>query len=299
MAHYHRHSNVSLKFLWGIILNILYVSLELGSGLYLNSLALISDAVHNLTDIFSLFIAWIGTYFSTKKPTLKRTYGYKRASIFSALLNAIILFIAIGGIIFEGIERLFSKAMEINTDIMWKIAFLGIIVNFGTALIFHKEKNHDVNIQSTFLHMLADGFITLGVIISAIIIHFTKFYWIDPLFSIIIAIVILYNTSKLFFQSFNLMMDAVPETINIERIKNYLEQVPGIINVHDLHIWAISSREIALTAHLVKPKNADDDEVLIQICKDLKENFHIHHCTIQFERLEAHKFCSQCIEQRI
>lgn len=299
MAHHHNHSNLSYKFIVGIILNILYVFFELGAGFYLNSLALISDAIHNLTDVVSLFIAWTGSYFISKKPTIKRTYGYKRASILSAFINSIILFIAIGGIFFESIERLFSKTSEINTVIMWKVALIGIFINFGTALIFYKEKDHDVNIKSTFLHMLADGFITIGVIISAILIQFTKFYWIDPLISLIIAIFIFYSTWKLFFQSLNLMMDAVPESIDIEMIKSYLQNLPGVINVHDLHIWAISSKEIALTAHLVKPEINDDDEILIKICKDLKEQFKIHHCTIQFERLEAHKSCSQCVEQII
>ncbi len=299
MGHFQDHRNLSLKFLVGIILNIFYVGFELGFGFYLNSLALISDAVHNLTDVLSLFIAWMGAYFTSKKPTKKRTYGYKRASILSALVNSIILFIAIGGIFFEGIERLFFETSQINTNLMWKVALLGIFVNFGTAFIFYKEKNHDVNIKSTFLHMLADGFITLGVIFTAVLIHYTKFYWIDPLMSIFIAIFIFISTWKLFFQSLNLIMDAVPESIKIENIKTYLEGIPGVINVHDLHIWAISSREIALTAHLVKPKKNDDDEILLKICKDLKENFQIHHCTIQFERLEAHKFCSQCKEQKI
>jgi cobalt-zinc-cadmium efflux system protein len=241
----------------------------------------------------------LGLYFSTRKPTYKRTYGFRRASIFSAFLNAVILMMAIGGILVEAIQRLLNPISILNTDLIWKVAIFGILVNFGTALLFYKDQHHDLNIKSAFLHMMADGLITVGVIISAWMISFTQFYWIDPLLSIVISIVILWSTWKLFYQSFNLMMDAVPENINLNEIKQYLENLPGIEDVHDLHVWAMSTTEIALTVHMVKPDHKNDDELLIKICRELETKFNIHHSTIQFERKVAQKNCNQGVEHNV
>ncbi|GIX40502.1 MAG: cobalt transporter [Leptospiraceae bacterium] len=299
MEHHHHHPRYNFIFLIGILLNLSYVILEFGFGIYLNSLALISDSVHNLSDVLSLIISWLGMYFTSKKPTNKRTYGFRRASILSSFLNSVILFMAIGGILVEAIQRLKNPVNFIDSELIIKVAIIGIFINFGTALLFYKDQHHDINIKSAFLHMLADGFITVGVIIAAIIIYYTNLYWIDPLISIIISIIIFWSTWKLFYESFNLMMDAVPQSIDIEEIKKYFENLPGIEDVHDLHIWAMSTTEIALTVHLVKPDQKNDDELLIRICKELENKFNIHHSTIQFERKIAQENCNQGIENRV
>jgi len=296
--HYHVHKHNKI-FLFGIVLNFLYVIIELIFGIYLNSLSLISDSIHNLSDVMSLIISWLGLYFSKRKPTYKRTYGFRRASILSSFLNAVILMMAIGGILVEAIQRIFNPVSFLNTDVIWKVAILGIIVNFGTAFLFYKDQHHDLNLKSAFLHMIADGFITVGVIISAFIISLTQFYWIDPLISMIISMIILWSTWKLFYQSFNLMMDAVPENIDLNEIKKYLQNLPGVEDVHDLHIWAMSTTEIALTVHIVKPDHKNDDELLLKICRELETKFNVHHSTIQFERKVAQKNCNQGIEHNV
>ncbi|MFN3246232.1 MAG: cation diffusion facilitator family transporter, partial [Leptonema sp. (in: bacteria)] len=163
MHHHHSHSHNKIFFI-GILLNFIYVIVEFIFGIYLNSLSLISDSIHNLSDVLSLIISWLGLYFSTRKPTYKRTYGFRRASIFSAFLNAVILMMAIGGILVEAIQRLLNPISILNTDLIWKVAMFGILVNFGTALLFYKDQHHDLNIKSAFLHMMADGLITVGVI---------------------------------------------------------------------------------------------------------------------------------------
>jgi len=297
MEHHHEYHQYNKIFFVGIILNLLYVILEFGFGIYVNSLALISDSIHNLSDVLSLFISWLGIYFASRKPTLKRTYGFRRASIFASFINSVILFMAIGGIFVEAIQRLKNPLITINTTIVWKVAIVGILINFGTALLFYKDQHNDINIKSAFLHMIADGLITVGVIISALIISYTQYYWIDPIISIVISIIIFWNTWKLFYESLNLMMDAVPSSIEIEEIIKYLENLPGIENVHDLHIWAMSTTEIALTVHLVKPDHKNDDELLIQICKELESRFNIHHSTIQFERKAAKEQCFQGMDR--
>lgn len=287
------HKHYNKMFLIGILLNFTYVCIELAFGFYINSLALISDAVHNLSDILSLGISWIGYYLSLKKSSLTRTYGFKKTSIFTAFLNAVILFIALGGIVFESIHKLFQPQQSIDVNLMWKVALLGIFVNFGTAFLFHKNHEKDLNIKSAFIHMIGDGLITFGVIISAFFIQFTNWTWIDPVFSVIISVFIFLNAWNLFYESFNLMIDAVPSGIRIQEIRMYLESIPGVENVHDLHIWALSTKETALTVHLVKKYSKDDDKILLKISKDLEEKFQIHHTTIQFERKLSKENCNQ------
>ncbi len=280
-------------FLIAILLNFAYLLIEIGFGFYTQSLALISDGVHNLSDVFSLCISWFGYHLSLKKSSLMRTYGYKKTSIFTAFLNSVILFIAIGGIVFESIHKFFQIQQTIDVHLVWKVALIGIFINFGTAFLLRKQHNEDLNIKSAFIHMIGDGLITFGVILSAFVMEYTHWYWIDPLFSIVISGFIFWNAWDLFYESFNLMIDAVPSKINIKEIRMYLESIPGVQNVHDLHIWALSTTETALTVHLVKPYSKNDDEILSKISKDLEEKFQIHHTTIQFERKLSEESCTQ------
>lgn len=288
-----KHLHYNKIFFLGIFLNLSYVIIEIFFGFYLNYLSLIADAIHNLSDVLSLFISWVGYYLSKKKSSLKKTYGFKKISILAAFINSVILFMALGGIMIESVQRLFYSKYINNVDLIWKVGLIGIIINFGTAFLFYKDHHKDLNIKSAFLHMLSDGLITIGVIFSTIIIKFTNYFWIDPLCSIIISILIFINSWNLFYESFHLIIDGVPKGIEIKEIQNYLESIPGIKNVHDLHIWAMSTTEIALTVHLVKPDSKNDDEILKKISKELEEKFQIQHTTIQFERKMVEANCTQ------
>ncbi|MFN3603729.1 MAG: cation diffusion facilitator family transporter [Leptonema sp. (in: bacteria)] len=290
-----KQMNYNKIFFIGIGLNLSYVIVEIVFGLYLNSLSLISDGVHNFSDVLSLIISWLGYYLAKKKSSLRRTYGFKKSTILAAFLNSVILFMALGGIVIESIQKLFVSKYTIDIDLVWKVALLGIFINFGTAYLFHRNKGQhgDLNLKSAFIHMFGDGLITLGVILSAIIIKFTNFYWIDPLFSICIVIVIFFNSWDLFYESLNLIIDGVPKEIHVEKIKKFLESIPEIKNIHDLHIWAMSTTEIALTVHVVKSNSKSDDELLLKISNELEKNFQIRHTTIQIEQEIAQENCNQ------
>lgn len=288
-----KHLHYNKIFSIGVFLNLSYVIIEIIFGFYLNYLSLIADAIHNLSDVLSLLISWLGYYLAKKKSSARKTYGFKKISILAAFINSVILFMALGGIIIESIQRLFDFSYSIDTDLVWKVGIVGIIINFGTAFLFYKDHHKDLNIKSAFLHMLSDGLITVGVIFSAFLIKFTNYYWIDPICSILISVIIFINSWSLFHESFHLMIDGVPYRIQVNEIQKFLESIPGIKNVHDLHIWAMSTTEIALTVHLVKPDSKNDDEVLKKISKELEEKFQIQHTTIQFERKMTEENCSQ------
>ncbi|MCX7726567.1 MAG: cation diffusion facilitator family transporter [Chitinispirillaceae bacterium] len=292
--HSHHHNiKYNRIFFIGILLNTLYVIVELTTGLFINSVLLISDAIHNLSDVLTLIISWLGSFLTTKKATINRTYGLKKTGILAAFINSVLLFTMLGAVFFECVKRFFSPPTTIETSLMWKVAVVGIMVNFGTALLFYKDQHKDINFKSAFLHMVGDGLITVGVAISAFIIKYTSYYWIDPTISIIIVIIIFINSWKLFYQSLNMILDSVPENIDVNEVKMYLESISGVKDVHDLHIWAMSTREVALTAHLVKPETQNDDEILLKICRELNERFHISHTTIQFEREKWRENCNQ------
>ncbi len=290
MAHDHTFElkNYNNAFFIGIALNILFVIAEVIYGITAGSLALISDAGHNLSDVMSLVASWIAVYLGRKKPTKKFTYGLKKTTVLAALFNAIILLIAIGGIMWEAIRRVIHP-VNVNGKTVIIVALIGVIINGITALFFFSGRKHDLNIKSAFLHMAADCLMSLGVVVSGIIILFTNFKIIDPIVSLIIASIILYNAWDLLKESIFMAIDSVPKNIDVHEVIEYFRSIPGIKNVHDIHIWNMSTSEIALTAHVVKPENSDDDKIIKKILKDLKEKFKITHATIQFER--EHNMC--------
>ncbi|MCS7206069.1 MAG: cation diffusion facilitator family transporter [Leptospiraceae bacterium] len=292
--HHFIKKNTNKIFIIGISLNATYVAIEFSFGLYFHSLSLISDAVHNLSDVLSLGIAWLGYFLSTQKPNFRRTYGLKKASIMAALINSVILFIAVGGIMTESLQKLYRPIDNLDIQGMLKVAIVGVIVNFGTAFLFYRREKEDLNFRSAFIHMLTDGLITISVIISAIIIGYTQFFWIDPLMSFLIALVILWGTWKIFYESLNLMIDAVPQKVDLHEIHQYLKTLPGVQNVHDLHVWAISTTEVALTAHIVRTYHDDNEELLERIRNDLEKHFDIDHATIQFEKESNAISCRHC-----
>jgi len=265
----------------GIALNLLFVIIEATFGYLSNSMALIADAGHNLSDVMALAFSWIAVILSGRRPTLKFTYGLRRATILTALLNTILLLVAVAFIVWETIERI-GKPIEIKSESVIIVASIGILVNAFTAWLFMKDKKHDLNIRSAFVHFVADALVSLGVVIAGVIMIFTNIVWIDIVASFIIIAVILYSTYHLLIDSVNLALDAVPENINIDVVRRFLENLPEVNSIHDLHIWALSTTDAALTVHLSTNIHTDIG-FIISVQKELHERFKIGHATIQVE----------------
>lgn len=288
--HHHGPKNYNLAFAIGISLNIIFVLIEGLYGYFANSLALIADAGHNLSDVAGLVVAWVAFWLSTKKPTANFTFGMRKSSILSALFNAVFLLIAVGIILWEAIHRIVSpNTVEARTVMI--VAGIGIVINTLTAFLFFRDKNDDINIRGAYLHMVADALISLGVVISALIISYTSWTWIDPLVSIIISLVIIYGTWGLLKDSIRLSMDAVPAGIDPVAVKKYLAELPNVREIHDLHIWAMSTTETALSVHITMNTNQADNSMLSDISTHLKHQFKIDHPTIQIELYEKNFEC--------
>ena len=295
-SHSHSHHLKPLKnsnnaFLFGITLNLFFVLIEVSYGFISHSLALLADAGHNLSDVAGLAIAWAAFWFSQKKPTTQFTFGLRKSSILSALVNSFILLIAVGIMIWEAIHRLLSPE-AIHSPTVMVVASIGIIINTATALLFLKNKDDDINLKGAYLHMAADALISLGVVISAVVIYYTNWNWLDPVVSLIISLVIIFGTWDLLKDSFRLSMDAVPDGIDPIAVKKYLSEIFDVVEVHDLHIWAMSSSETALTAHLTFNNPLKDNRLLSQMSDELRDHFKIHHVTIQSEILDHNFQCS-------
>ena len=287
---HHAPKNYNSAFIIGISLNSLFVIIEGLYGYLSNSLALMADAGHNLSDVAGLLIAWGAIWLTTKKPTSNYTFGLRKSSILSALFNALFLMIAVGIIIWEAIHRLWNPGI-IDHKTVIIIAGIGIVINTVTALLFFRNKEDDINISGAYLHMAADALISLGVVISGIIISYTSWFWLDPLVSIIISLIIIYGTWDLLKNAMRLSMDAVPVNIDPSAVKKYLESINGVSDVHDLHIWAMSSTETALSAHLTMKTYPLENQTLALISAHLKKTFKIHHPTIQFEIYDENFHC--------
>jgi cobalt-zinc-cadmium efflux system protein len=294
-GHHHHHGHDHgvpshhRAFAIGIALNLLYVVFETVFGLISGSLALLADAGHNLSDVLGLALAWGAAWLSRKQPTARRTYGYRRSSILAALANAMLLLVAVGAITWEALRRL-QAPEPIDTGIVLWVAALGVVVNTGTALLFMRGRERDLNVHGAFLHMVADAAVTVGVIVAALLIAGTGWLWLDPAISLVIGAVILVGTWGLLRDSVDLALDAVPRGIDPAAVEDFLAAQPGVCEVHDLHIWGMSTTETALTVHLVRPGAAPDDGFLAQLRRDLHERFAIDHATVQ---LEAGEPCPQ------
>jgi cobalt-zinc-cadmium efflux system protein len=300
MAHDHSHSraNFNAAFAIGIALNTVYVLFEAIFGVIGHSLALLADAGHNLSDVLGLLLAWAASAISKSVPTKRRTYGLRGSSILAALFNAIFLLVSVGAIVWEALRRFRAPADVAANTIIW-VSLIGIAINTGTALMFRSGREHDLNIRGAFLHMAADAAISAGVVIAGFIILWTGSYWIDPVVSLLISAVIIWGTWDLLRESTNLALQAVPRNIETEKVERYLAQLPGVAKVHDLHIWAMSTTETALTVHLVKPDGNIDDQLLARVCDDLQHDFQIGHVTIQLEcGSEAHP-CKQAADHAV
>ena len=285
-AHGHSHSHApadfNRAFAIGVVLNTGFVVVEAAYGFLANSLALLADAGHNLGDVLGLLLAWGAAALVKRRPTARHTYGLKRSSILASLANAILLLVAVGMIVWEAVRRFGQPEPVAEMTVLW-VAAIGIVINTATALMFMRGGKSDINIRGAFLHMAADAAVSLGVVIAAIAVMATGWLWLDPAVSIAIAIVIMLSTWSLLTASVNLALDAVPENIDRRAIEAYLAGLPGVTEVHDLHIWGMSTTEVALTAHLVRPDCPVDDGLLGRSAHELSERFGIVHSTLQVE----------------
>lgn len=286
MAHDHGHShgaaNYGKAFAIGIILNTGFVIVEATFGFLSGSLALVADAGHNLSDVLGLLVAWGASVLVRRVPTPRRTYGLRRSSILAALANAVFLLIAIGAIAWEAVGRFSDPAPVAGATVVW-VALIGIAINTATALLFLAGRKGDLNIRGAFLHMAADAGVSLGVVIAGLLIIATGWQWLDPVISLAIALVILVGTWGLLRDSVNMALDAVPEGIDADAVTTYLATLPGVAGIHDLHIWAMSTTETALTAHLVLPTGGHEDALLARAGTELHDRFGIEHATLQIE----------------
>lgn len=281
-SHGHAPADLNRAFAIGVALNTGFVVVEAAYGFLANSLALLADAGHNLGDVLGLLLAWGAAALVKRRPTERHTYGLKRSSILASLANAILLLVAVGMIVWEAIHRLAQPQPVAEMTVLW-VAAVGIVINTATALMFVRGGRSDINIRGAFLHMAADAAVSLGVVIAALAVMATGWLWLDPAVSIAIAIVITLGTWSLLGSSLNLALDAVPDNIDRQAIAAYLAGLPGVTEVHDLHIWGMSTTEVALTAHLVRPDCPVDDGLLGRSAHELAERFGIGHSTIQIE----------------
>jgi len=288
-GHHHHHvspADVANKaFIAGIILNSAYVVVQAIAGFMTHSMALLSDAGHNLSDVASLALSLMAFRLARVKPTQSFTYGYKKTTILAALTNAVVLCVTIGMLGYESVNRLIHPRHDIDGGIVAIVAGIGIAINLASAFLFFRNKDHDLNTKGAYLHLLTDAMVSLGVVVSGLIIKFTGWYWLDGAVSIVVLIVILLGTWSLLTASLRMSLDAVPDDIKIENIENVIRKVKGVESIHHMHIWAMSTTENALTTHLVLNDALSFDEKM-KVVHDIKHELlhnQIHHATIELE----------------
>jgi cobalt-zinc-cadmium efflux system protein len=291
-GHGHEPPSNNAAFAIGVILNLGFVAIEVLYGLAAHSLALISDAGHNLSDVFCLLLAWGAMHLTRSAPTKRRTYGWRRSSILAALINAVILLVVVGGITVEAIRRL-GNPPEVAGGTVMAVAAIGIVINTISALLFMSGRKRDLNLKGAFLHMAGDAVVSLGVVIAAFAIRLTGWHWLDPAASLAIGAVIVWGTWGLLRESINLSMDAVPAEIDPQAVESYLTNLAGVTAVHDLHIWAMSTTEVALTVHLVMEEPPRNDLFLHDVSDVLRARFGIGHATTQIECGNCERDCRQ------
>lgn len=302
-GHDHEHGPAHAKgaesfdraFAIGIGLNLAFVAVEAFYGWKVDSLALLADAGHNLSDVIGLVLAWGGALAGRLRPDARHTYGWKRASILAAFLNALLLLVAMGSLAWEAAQRLQSPVPMAGVTIM-AVAGVGVIVNAATAWLFLRGRHTDLNIRGAFVHMAADAMISAGVVLAGAVALLFGWNWLDPLVSLAIAALIVVGTWGLFRQSLHLLFDGVPESVDLHAVRALLESLPGVERVHDLHVWAMGTTDTALTAHLVMPQGTADDAFLQQATHSLQERFAIGHVTLQVVRAPFMKACAEAAQ---
>lgn len=293
-GHHHHHGDLSNQkaFFLATTVNLGFVIIEVVYALLANSMSLLADAGHNLGDVIGLIFAWFANYLLTKPATKRYSYGYKKTTVLAAMSNALLLVLATGVIGYESVLRLFHP-VGIHEKTIMIVAGLGILINGGTALLFIKNSEDDLNVKSAFMHLAADAVLSLGVVITGAAVLFTGWLWLDPLVGLALALTILLTSWNLMRDSINLIIDAVPRKINQEKVSDYLANIKGVTAVHDLHIWALSTKETALTAHLVCPEREFTDHDHHVVNDYLKSHFKIAHVTLQIERGSIENPCGK------
>jgi cobalt-zinc-cadmium efflux system protein len=295
MAHHHHHhdhpaSARTYAFAIGALLNGGFVAAEVAFGLAANSMALLADAAHNFGDVLGLLLGWGATWLVRRPPTPRRTYGWGRFSILAALLNAMLLLISVGAICLEAARRL-ATPEPVHVLTVMLVALVGIAINGATALMFLRDRHHDLNIRAQFVHMAADAGVAAGVVLAGLAIQFTGWQFLDPLTSLAIALLIVITTWSLLRESLDLAMDAVPDAVAHDEVEAWLASLPGVTEVHDLHIWGLSTTETALTAHLVCADHDVEQRRLHDLTHALRDRFGIGHATLQIETTAEAELC--------
>lgn len=277
-----RFQHKSRAFKLGVSLNLIFIVIEAIAGFSVASLALLADAGHNLSDVLGLLVSWLALWLSQKKPTKKHTYGYKSSSILAALANAVILLVAVGGIALEAIQRL-SSPQPVASGTVIIVAAIGVLINGFTAWLFIKDQKDDLNIRGAYLHMAADTGVSVGVVIAGFLGLATGWQWLDPVVSLIIAVVILIGTWGLLRRSVNLALNSVPEGVDLDHLKEVITQTPTVASVHDVHVWSMSTTEVCMTVHIIRTTLANNNEFIADLNQELGKEFDIDHLTIQTE----------------
>jgi cobalt-zinc-cadmium efflux system protein len=293
--HDHAPANFNRAFAIGIALNIVFVAIESFYGWQINSLALLADAGHNLSDVAGLVLAWGGALAGKLRPSPRKTYGWKRATILAAFANALLLLVAMGALAWEAIGRLLSSQGLVQAQgvTIMLVAGVGIVINTATALLFMRGRKGDLNIRGAFMHMAGDALVSAGVVIAGALTLWQGWVWLDPVVSLAIAVVILLGTWDLFEQSLHMLFDGVPDSVDPQAVQDCLAALPGVTRVHDLHIWAMGTSHIALTAHLVMPQGHADDAFLKNATQQLHDRFDITHVTLQVMKEPVMPSCGQ------
>lgn len=294
MAHSHGHSHRANEsygkaFALGIGLNVTFIAVEIIYGLIANSSALLADAGHNASDVLGLVFAWTAMWLASIKPRGKYTYGLRKTTILVSILNALLLFGAVAVIAWDAIGKFKNPEPVAGSQVMI-VAGIGVVINTITALLFMKGQKDDLNIKGAFLHMAADAGVSLGVVVAGLLINLTGIQWIDAVMSFIIILVILWGTWRLFTDSIDLALDAVPKQIKLDKVRNFLLSENGVEDIHDLHVWAMSTTKVALTAHLIIPDGIDDN-FISDLQHELEHEFGINHTTLQIENKSIEENC--------
>jgi cobalt-zinc-cadmium efflux system protein len=298
-SHDHAPKQYGTLFIIGITLNLGFVAIEAFYGWHIQSLALLADAGHNLGDVAGLVLAWLSMLAARLNANDRHTYGWKKGTIIASFLNASLLLIAMGALAWEAIGRFDQIIVTEGSTIMW-VAGVGVIINGLTAWLFLSGSQADLNIRGAFLHMAADALVSLGVVISGALYLLWRWNWLDPVVSLIIVVVVVISTWSLFYKSLHLLFDGVPDNIDATAVKQLLGDIPNVISVHDLHIWAMSTTQNALSAHVViADGELDRDRLLEQISKQLQQQENLNHITVQVESEDAAEKCllMHCIKQ--
>lgn len=312
MAHNHDHDghghgvlsqrtppSAARPFAIGIALNVAFVAIETAYGVASGSMALVADAAHNLGDVLGLGLAWAAFSLAKRRPSKKLTYGLRKSTVLAALANAVLLFVAVGAVGWEAVTRLWEPR-AIDGPVLIVVAGVGVVINGVSALLFRKGQKRDANFKGAYLHLVADAAISLGVVVTGVAIWKTGWAWLDPAVSLAVSAVILVGTWQLLKQSVSLALDAVPEGIDADAVNHYLEGLPGVLAVHDLHIWAMSTTETALTAHLVvETPGSQAPWFVADVSRALSEQFDIGHSTVQIEAPGDDESCRQAPDEAV